>query len=369
MQEEFRNMFIKHIDISYKKCKEVWTDSVRIIEGKCRSNTYRCFGGFNEYEDDLKKAISFYQSKGSLGFKKQSFFSFSMKKEKQREEIILKMEEEGTKEEFIHLIDILKNSISELDASLDQFNTQLIQISSAILIQADNLDEFHKGSTAASISGNAVSAAGGITAVVGACLAPFTLGASLIVSIVGISVAALGSGTTVIAKTVDFVKKKKLCKEFQSMIEENIKNDTENLQNKVEKIKSVIDRLLYLKSVLDKDNACLPDTLLNVDDLAPEASFEFSRLAGLLGSARAVSVGLAALTRIAHVATGVLSGLFLILDAVFITQDAKDLHSGAKTDAAKEMRKTVDYFNTYKDKLYAFQLSCKEFYEQLLNSR
>ncbi|XP_043926875.1 apolipoprotein L3-like [Protopterus annectens] len=258
--------------------------------------------------------------------------------------------------------------MSEFNASLDRFNTQINEMSSIVLEIADNLDEFHKGATAASISGNVVSAAGGVTAVVGACLAPFTFGASLIVSIVGVSVSALGSSTSVIAKIADFVKNKKSCEEVQNVIG-NMKN-TESLQSKAKKIKSVIIRLLYLKSVLDNGGANQPHTFFNADDFdfTAEASFEYSRLVGLFGSARAVSVGLATLSGIAQVATGVVSGLFIILDAFFIARDARDLNSGARTEAAKQMRETVHHFKRYRTQLYNFLSSCREFYEQLSNS-
>ncbi|RXN34359.1 G2 M phase-specific E3 ubiquitin- ligase-like protein [Labeo rohita] len=50
----------------------------------------------------------------------------------------------------------------------------------------DLLEEVHRKCTIGSLSGSVIGAAGGITAIVGAILAPFTLGASLIVTGVGI---------------------------------------------------------------------------------------------------------------------------------------------------------------------------------------
>ncbi|XP_043926877.1 uncharacterized protein LOC122801480 [Protopterus annectens] len=357
-------------ELSRRQCESLLMRLFKDIEQKCRSKCYTkqdVYEGHQLYLQDRDTAVQIYNETTGLGVMKQKSLDSQMQKEMNRERCILKENEDRIKEEIKSHTHILRNSINEFNASLDQFNTDVNEISSIILKIADYLDKFHKGATAVSISGNVVSAAGGITAVVGACLAPVTFGASLIVSIVGISVSAIGSGTSVIAKIADFAKNKKSCKEVQKMIEENIKNHTESLQNKAEKIKPVIVRLLYLKSVLDEDNAGLSDTL-DVDGLAAEASFEYSRLAGLLGSARAVSVGLSTLSGIAQVATGVVSGLFLILDAIFIAQDAKDLHSGAKTDAAKKMREAVDCFNNYRKELHYFQSSCKEFYEQLLNS-
>ncbi|KAJ1168754.1 hypothetical protein NDU88_000668 [Pleurodeles waltl] len=48
------------------------------------------------------------------------------------------------------------------------------------------MDHFHHGTTIVSITGGAVSATGGITAVAGMMLAPFTFGASLIATEVGL---------------------------------------------------------------------------------------------------------------------------------------------------------------------------------------
>ncbi|RXN18503.1 serine threonine- kinase Nek4-like protein [Labeo rohita] len=59
----------------------------------------------------------------------------------------------------------------------------------------DSLEEVHRKCTIGSLSGSVIGAAGGITAIVGAVLAPFTLGASLIVTGVGIGVSVAGGIT------------------------------------------------------------------------------------------------------------------------------------------------------------------------------
>ncbi|RXN03279.1 serine threonine- kinase Nek4-like protein [Labeo rohita] len=59
----------------------------------------------------------------------------------------------------------------------------------------DSLEEIHRKCTIGSLSGSVIGAAGGITAIVGAILAPFTLGASLIVTGVGIGVSVAGGIT------------------------------------------------------------------------------------------------------------------------------------------------------------------------------
>ncbi|XP_041725661.1 uncharacterized protein LOC121555872 isoform X1 [Coregonus clupeaformis] len=60
---------------------------------------------------------------------------------------------------------------------------------------ADNLDKVSKGTKIAGITGGATGAVGGVAAVAGVILAPFTLGASLALTVVGVGVAAAGGVT------------------------------------------------------------------------------------------------------------------------------------------------------------------------------
>ncbi|KAL1272055.1 hypothetical protein QQF64_031071 [Cirrhinus molitorella] len=59
----------------------------------------------------------------------------------------------------------------------------------------DSMESAHYSATAGSLSGSVIGAAGGITALVGLILAPFTLGASLIVTGVGVGVGVAGGVT------------------------------------------------------------------------------------------------------------------------------------------------------------------------------
>ncbi|KTF81031.1 hypothetical protein cypCar_00037957 [Cyprinus carpio] len=61
----------------------------------------------------------------------------------------------------------------------------------------DSMESAHYSATAGSLSGSVIGAAGGITALVGLILAPFTLGASLIVTGVGVGVGVAGGVTVV----------------------------------------------------------------------------------------------------------------------------------------------------------------------------
>lgn len=68
---------------------------------------------------------------------------------------------------------------------------------------ADNISEFHQKAKIAGITGGTTTAVGGVTAVTGLVLAPFTFGASLIMTAVGVGVATAGGITSASAAISD----------------------------------------------------------------------------------------------------------------------------------------------------------------------
>ncbi|XP_064877206.1 uncharacterized protein LOC115133842 [Oncorhynchus nerka] len=102
-------------------------------------------------------------------------------------------------------------TVEELQITLDKLRTL-----------ADGLESMHKGTTIGSLTGGVIGAAGGITSIVGLILAPFTLGASLIVTGVGIGVAVAGGATAGVSNITNMVNQstdrraiKNIIKEFQ----------------------------------------------------------------------------------------------------------------------------------------------------------
>uniref|UniRef100_UPI003AACE45B uncharacterized protein n=1 Tax=Centroberyx gerrardi TaxID=166262 RepID=UPI003AACE45B len=88
-----------------------------------------------------------------------------------------------------------------------------------LLSIADNLDKVSKGTKIAGITGGATGALGGVAVAAGVILSPFTMGASLALSAVGVGVAAAGGITgasAAIAHKVNATQdKKKIEKTFQ----------------------------------------------------------------------------------------------------------------------------------------------------------
>ncbi|XP_064198222.1 uncharacterized protein LOC135258686 isoform X2 [Anguilla rostrata] len=179
---------------------------------------------------------------------------------------------------------------------------------------ADGLERVLWGTTLGSLTGGVIGAAGGITTIVGLALAPLTLGASLIVTGVGIGVAAAG-GVTGAASNVT------------KMVNEHIDRRTiENIIHECEaKMQSLVTCLQHIsKGFEDLDQS----RTLNVAG----ATRVVRSLGGLMKLAPAVQAFRAAsqavrLARAAEVVTGVFAGLFLAVDIFFIVDDSREIHA------------------------------------------
>ncbi|XP_069485040.1 apolipoprotein L3-like [Ambystoma mexicanum] len=205
---------------------------------------------------------------------------------------------------------------------------------------ADGVDRFHHGATIASITGGVVSAAGGITTVVGLILAPFTFGASLIVTGVGLGVAAAGGVTSASATISDTVNERVERGKVENLIRQYETNMNEvhvclkSLHCQLERLSSHPD----FSRIGTKEFEAVALTALPRAGRGIANVVEIVRLAQLGKAAGGLARGI----RIAGLATGILTGLFLIMDAIFIAKDAKDLHEGAKTEAAAKIREAAD---------------------------
>ncbi|XP_059357025.1 uncharacterized protein LOC132095946 [Carassius carassius] len=227
----------------------------------------------------------------------------------------------------------------------------------------DSLEEVHRKCTVGALSGSVIGAAGGITAVVGAILAPFTFGASLIVTGVGIGVGVAGGVAGAASSITNAVKQKSL--------RENIQRIQQNFTDVAPLIKS-LNALRRVLRVIQKFRDFVCDSS---DNVQMSCNVGRSRLVcgtelmhlGLLANvgriaAQTARVGRAAAAATAAV-TGVLSGLLVIVDTVFIVKDSIDIHQmrqGQVDDPKKvkssllksiaEMRKThTDLCNVLKE--------------------
>ncbi|XP_077093709.1 serine/threonine-protein kinase Nek3-like [Siphateles boraxobius] len=190
-----------------------------------------------------------------------------------------------------------------------------------------SLEEIHRKCTIGSLSGAVIGTAGGITAVVGAILAPFTFGASLIVTAVGVGVGVAGGVTGAASSIANTVQQKKL--------HENLRNIQQQFTNVSTPILDSLNALRRTLKVILKFRDFVSDStdnvkmLCNVGRRRVVCGTELMNL-GLLANvgriaAQTARVGRAAAQAVAAV-TGVLSGLLVILDVAFIVVDSADIH-------------------------------------------
>lgn len=204
---------------------------------------------------------------------------------------------------------------------------------------ADGLERVHEGTTIGSLTGGVIGAVGGITSIVGLILAPFTLGASLIVTGVGVGVGAVGGVTAGASNITKMVNQSSDRKAVRSIIKEI-----------EQKISAVVTWLLEINSGMqaiknqcpqtpDTDSKFTEDKLMSV-----RAGKGLGGIAELVRLVRVANIGkLAAQTcrvvRLAEVATGVLSGLFVAVDIFFIALDAKEIQH---IKEAREAEKRIE---------------------------
>ncbi|XP_073692596.1 uncharacterized protein [Garra rufa] len=200
---------------------------------------------------------------------------------------------------------------------------------------AEGLETVHFNTTISSLTGGVVGLAGGITSLVGLILAPFTLGASLIVTGVGIGTAVAGGITAGASNITNMVnqqtnrqKIKMIITEFQEKITsivcciQNISTAVETLENEFSTGSGSLSGSLSGMSAgarLGRGLGGIPELLrltqvVNVGKIAAQA-------------ARAV--------RVVETVTGVLSALFIAVDIFFVFLDSKEIHNIRRDYALK----------------------------------
>ncbi|KAL3988820.1 DNA-directed RNA polymerase III subunit RPC4 [Sarotherodon galilaeus] len=212
---------------------------------------------------------------------------------------------------------------------------------------ADGLDKFSKNTKIAQITGGSTSAIGGVATVAGIALAPVTMGTSLIVTAVGLGIAAAGGLTSAgagisnqVNNTMDRKKVEKIVQDYQEKMEDLnkcltfIKQGIENLRR--------FDLIKMKNSAYNQDFPALTSRFYEDGAMAGKAILinaneimRFVQIAHVAGSTAARAV------QIASMATGVLTGLFVVMDIYFVSKDSKELKKGAKSEFAAKIREVA----------------------------
>ncbi|CAH2246470.1 apolipo L3-like [Pelobates cultripes] len=202
---------------------------------------------------------------------------------------------------------------------------------------ADDIDNFHKGAVTANIVGSSVGIAGGVAAIAGLALAPFTFGASLTISAIGVGAATAGGVTGAIASIADNVHTKNKCTEVERILEK-VNKEKEKMQEMLKEIDALISDM---KSLLGVDNV----DLARLGGRGVYTMAEVARVVQLvkLSTTAAQGAGIVARgARVAAAVSGIFAALFLAVDVANVVISAKELGKGAKSEEAKKIREVAD---------------------------
>ncbi|KAK6471486.1 apolipoprotein L3-like, partial [Huso huso] len=231
---------------------------------------------------------------------------------------------------------------------------------------ADKLDKVNMDCAIAKTTGSCASAVGGILTIVGLALSPVTLGASAIVSAVGIGVGVAGGATNAGTTITKFVK------------DRNDNKKVDRILNKIQKQMTALGALgrnaCIALSKYDENHMEKCDLVFKTGSQIGTTSYAVVKITRLVQSLKAKPVlkaavdeasqvfklgsegidGAGAVTGVIseaapvvaskalRIAGGVVAGAFLIWDVYDITKKAIDIHKGCKTERAKEIRERVE---------------------------
>ncbi|XP_074545241.1 uncharacterized protein LOC141804617 isoform X2 [Halichoeres trimaculatus] len=212
-----------------------------------------------------------------------------------------------------------------------------------LLALADAADQFHKKTVSVAVGGGVASVCGSVATITGLILAPFTFGASIIVTAVGIGVATAGSITSATANITDTVHSNMDRKKLEKMIQ-GYQEEIKDIREIMEFVQAGMDTLQEwdfekysesaakkalnhnLKHVMKEGGRAGKALMINTDKLISTVQV-LGAAGGAAKAAQAISV-----------TTGVMSALFLALDVFFLAKDSHELRKGAKTKFARKIR-------------------------------
>ncbi|XP_067298711.1 uncharacterized protein [Pseudorasbora parva] len=243
----------------------------------------------------------------------------------------------------------LEESIKTFDKAYKEHYKDLETLVSEWGKTTDSLEKTHYSATAGSLSGAVIGTAGGITAVVGAILAPFTFGASLIVTAVGIGVGVAG-GVTGAASNITNTVKQKSFKKCLQQIEKKYKLVSLKLLSPLSDVRRLLRKLSKFQDFASDSSS---DNVQMVQGAGKSAGYVIITL-GMLSNVARIAVQAAKIVRTVAAVSGVLSGLLVIADIAFIVMDSREIHEmrqhwktddsekvkSSKLKAIAEMRKT-----------------------------
>ncbi|XP_023138272.2 uncharacterized protein si:cabz01007807.1 isoform X3 [Amphiprion ocellaris] len=192
---------------------------------------------------------------------------------------------------------------------------------------ADDISEFHHKAKIAGITGGTTTAVGGVTAIAGLALAPFTFGASLVITAVGVGVATAGGITSASAAISDNVNNMHDRKKVETVLQ-----DYENHLLDIGKILHFINQGLY---------KLRGHPFLRSGTQHYSEDWEIRRAVQMISL---VDSPVMRATEITDAAVASLQGLFKGMDKYFI-KDSRELKKGCKKEMVGQIKEVANMLN------------------------
>uniref|UniRef100_A0A8C6XE02 Apolipoprotein L3 n=1 Tax=Naja naja TaxID=35670 RepID=A0A8C6XE02_NAJNA len=242
--------------------------------------------------------------------------------------------EETTREDFVKGFPTQKKEIEKCFSCLQEV--------------ANHIDRIHKGCTTASLVSCSTSATSGILTILGLTLALITAGGSLILTATGIG---LGAGAT-------SVQPLRICSSIEltpndRMMGKNVRHLVSNISGQVPDMEVVAKRIKINVKAWKTAQTHLK-TLAKQAANAGRSSW--SRFKNSKDITKAFSGPTLAMAKGARMLNAVSAGVFLLVDAYGLVQDAKHLMKGGKAEIRKkatlfeeELQNLSKLYNELKD--------------------
>ncbi|KAF7229854.1 uncharacterized protein si:cabz01007807.1 [Nothobranchius furzeri] len=192
---------------------------------------------------------------------------------------------------------------------------------------ADDISEFHQKARIAGITGGTTTAVGSVAAITGLALAPLTFGASLVVTAVGVGVAAAGGITSASAAISDNVHNMNDRKKVEALLKEY-----EEHMMAISKILHFLNQGLY---------KLRGHPFLRSGTQHYSQDWEIRKAVQVIGL---VDSPVMRATSITDDAVASLQGLFQGMDKYF-AKDSRELKKGCKKEIVAEIRQVANVLN------------------------
>ncbi|KAG7462190.1 hypothetical protein MATL_G00199940 [Megalops atlanticus] len=189
---------------------------------------------------------------------------------------------------------------------------------------ADDINNFHKKAKIANITGGTTTAVGGVTAIAGLALAPVTMGASLIITAVGIGVATAGGLTSASATISDTVNNSHDRKKVERILED-YQAKMADISKCLRFVRQGMEKLQEYNLLKLSPAHCQDRLISRAVQMGSEAGGTVERALHIAGQAGSV-----------------LAGLCHRMDSYFVGKDLRELKKGCKMEFAAKIREVAE---------------------------